>query len=104
MNAAVDLDMPGLSAVGDVAEMGTTIGKLGIHSYQKHKLNGVDEAGQTAGVDEADQKYMRIAHSGYGNTLDQEIRLRAVSFSPWLFLRRLDCISRIALRIPHSSA
>lgn len=68
------LDLPGLSAVGDVAEMGTTIGKLGIHSYQKHKLNGVDEAGQTAGVDEADQKYMRIAHSGYGNTLDQEIR------------------------------
>ena len=68
------LDRPGLSAVGDVAEMGTTIGKLGIHSYQKHKLNGVDEAGQTAGVDEADQKYMRIAHSGYGNTLDQEIR------------------------------
>ena len=69
-----NLDLPGLSAVGDVAEMGTTIGKLGIHSYQKHKLNGVDEAGQTAGVDEADQKYMRIAHSGYGNTLDQEIR------------------------------
>ena len=68
------LDLPGLSAVGDVAEMGTTIGKLGIHSYQKHKLNGVDEAGQTAGVDEADQKYMRIAHSGYGNTLDQDIR------------------------------
>ena len=68
------LDLPGLSAVGDVAEMGTTIGKLGIHSYQKHKLNGVDEAGQTAGVDEADQKYMRIAHSGYGNTLDQNIR------------------------------
>ena len=68
------LDLPGLSAVGDVAEMGTTIGKLGIHSYQKHKLNGVDDAGQTAGVDEADQKYMRIAHSGYGNTLDQEIR------------------------------
>lgn len=68
------LDLPGLSAVGDVAEMGTTIGKLGIHSYQKHKLNGVDEAGQTAGVDESDQKYMRIAHSGYGNTLDQEIR------------------------------
>ena len=68
------LDLPGLSAVGDVAEMGTTIGKLGIHSYQKHKRNGVDEAGQTAGVDEADQKYMRIAHSGYGNTLDQEIR------------------------------
>ena len=68
------VDLPGLSAVGDVAEMGTTIGKLGIHSYQKHKLNGVDEAGQTAGVDEADQKYMRIAHSGYGNTLDQEIR------------------------------
>ena len=68
------LDLPGLSAVGDVAEMGTTIGKLGIHSYQKHKLNGVDEAGQPAGVDEADQKYMRIAHSGYGNTLDQEIR------------------------------
>ena len=68
------LDLPGLSAVGNVAEMGTTIGKLGIHSYQKHKLNGVDEAGQTAGVDEADQKYMRIAHSGYGNTLDQEIR------------------------------
>lgn len=68
------LDLPGLSAVGDVAEMGTTIGKLGIHSYQKHKLNSVDEAGQTAGVDEADQKYMRIAHSGYGNTLDQEIR------------------------------
>lgn len=68
------LDLPGLSAVGDVAEMGTTIGKLGIHSYQKHKLNGLDEAGQTAGVDEADQKYMRIAHSGYGNTLDQEIR------------------------------
>ena len=68
------LDLPGLSAVGDVAEMGTTIGKLGIHSYQKHKLNGVDEASQTAGVDEADQKYMRIAHSGYGNTLDQEIR------------------------------
>lgn len=68
------LDLPGLSAVGDVAEMRTTIGKLGIHSYQKHKLNGVDEAGQTAGVDEADQKYMRIAHSGYGNTLDQEIR------------------------------
>ena len=68
------LDLPGLSAVGDVAEMGTTIGKLGIHSYQKHKLNGVDEAGQNAGVDEADQKYMRIAHSGYGNTLDQEIR------------------------------
>lgn len=68
------LDLPGLSAVGDVAEMGTTIGKLGIHSYQKHKLNGVDEAGQTAGVDEDDQKYMRIAHSGYGNTLDQEIR------------------------------
>lgn len=68
------LDLPGLSAVGDVAEMGTIIGKLGIHSYQKHKLNGVDEAGQTAGVDEADQKYMRIAHSGYGNTLDQEIR------------------------------
>lgn len=68
------LDLPGLSAVGDVAEMGTTIGKLGIHSYQKHKLNGVDEAGQTAGVDEADQKYMRIAHSGYGNTLDQEIQ------------------------------
>lgn len=68
------LDLTGLSAVGDVAEMGTTIGKLGIHSYQKHKLNGVDEAGQTAGVDEADQKYMRIAHSGYGNTLDQEIR------------------------------
>lgn len=68
------LDLPGLSAVGDVAEMGTTIGKLGIHSYQKHKLNGVDEAAQTAGVDEADQKYMRIAHSGYGNTLDQEIR------------------------------
>lgn len=68
------LDLPGLSAVGDVVEMGTTIGKLGIHSYQKHKLNGVDEAGQTAGVDEADQKYMRIAHSGYGNTLDQEIR------------------------------
>lgn len=68
------LDLPGLSAVGDVAEMGTTIGKLGIHSYQKHKLNGVDEAGQSAGVDEADQKYMRIAHSGYGNTLDQEIR------------------------------
>lgn len=68
------LDLPGLSAVGDVAEMGTTIGKLGIHSYQKHKLNGVDEAGQTAGVDEADQKYMWIAHSGYGNTLDQEIR------------------------------
>ena len=68
------LDLPGLSAVGDVAEMGTTIGKLGIHSYQKHKLNGVDEAGQTAGVDEADQKYMRIAHSGYGTTLDQEIR------------------------------
>ena len=66
------LDLPGLSAVGDVAEMGTTIGKLGI--YQKHKLNGVDEAGQTAGVDEADQKYMRIAHSGYGNTLDQDIR------------------------------
>ena len=56
------LDLPGLSAVGDVAEMGTTIGKLGIHSYQKHKLNGVDE------------KYMRIAHSGYGNTLDQDIR------------------------------
>lgn len=68
------LDLPGLSAVGDVAEMGTTIGKLGIHSYQKHKLNGVDDTGQTAGVDEADQKYMRIAHSGYGNTLDQEIR------------------------------
>lgn len=68
------LDLPGLSAVGDVAEMGTTIGKLGIHYYQKHKLNGVDEAGQTAGVDEADQKYMRIAHSGYGNTLDQDIR------------------------------
>lgn len=68
------LDLPGLSAVGDVAEIGTTIGKLGIHSYQKHKLNGVDEAGQTAGVDEADQKYMRIAHSGYGNTLDQDIR------------------------------
>lgn len=68
------LDLPGLSAVGDVAEMGTTIGKLGIHSYQKHKLNGVDEAAQNAGVDEADQKYMRIAHSGYGNTLDQEIR------------------------------
>ena len=68
------LDLPGLSTVGDVAEMGTTIGKLGIHSYQKHKLNGVDEAGQTAGVDEADQKYMRIAHSGYGNTLDQDIR------------------------------
>lgn len=68
------LNLPGLSAVGDVAEMGTTIGKLGIHSYQKHKLNGVDEAGQTAGVDEADQKYMRIAHSGYGNTLDQDIR------------------------------
>ena len=68
------LDLPGLSAVGDVAEMGTTIGKLGIHSYQRHKLNGVDEAGQTAGVDEADQKYMRIAHSGYGNTLDQDIR------------------------------
>lgn len=68
------LDLPGLSAVGDVAEMGTTIGKLGIHSYQKHKLNGVDEAGQTAGVDEDDQKYMRIAHSGYGNTLDQDIR------------------------------
>lgn len=68
------LDLPGLSAVGDVAEMGTTIGKLGIHSYQKHKLNGVDEAGQTAGVDEADQKNMRIAHSGYGNTLDQDIR------------------------------
>ena len=68
------LDLPGLSAVGDVAEMGTTIGKLGIHSYQKHKMNGVDEAGQTAGVDEADQKYMRIAHSGYGNTLDQDIR------------------------------
>ena len=68
------LALPGLSAVGDVAEMGTTIGKLGIHSYQKHKLNGVDDAGQTAGVDEADQKYMRIAHSGYGNTLDQEIR------------------------------
>ena len=62
------LDLPGLSAVGDVAEMGTTIGKLGIHSYQKHKLNGVDEAGQTAGVDEADQKYMRIAHSGYAVT------------------------------------
>ncbi len=69
-----NLDLPGLSAVGDVAEMGTTIGKLGIHSYQKHKLNGVDEAAQNAGVDEADQKYMRIAHSGYGNTLDQEIR------------------------------
>lgn len=68
------LDLPGLSAVGDVAEMGTTIGKLGIHSYQKHKLNGVDDTGQTAGVDEADQKYMRIAHSGYGNTLDQDIR------------------------------
>ena len=34
----------------------------------------------------------------------RERRLRAVSFSPWLFLRRLDCISRIALRIPHSSA
>lgn len=73
-NGLSSLDLPGLSAVGDVAEMGTTIGKLGIHSYQKHKLNGVDEAGQTAGVDEADQKYMRIAHSGYGNTLDQEIR------------------------------
>ncbi len=72
--ALKNVDLPGLSAVGDVAEMGTTIGKLGIHSYQKHKLNGVDEAAQNAGVDEADQKYMRIAHSGYGNTLDQEIR------------------------------
>ena len=72
--ALKNFDLPGLSTAGDIAEMGTSIGKLGIHSYQKHKLNGVDKAAQTAGVDEADQKYMRIAHKGYGNELNKEIR------------------------------
>ena len=72
--AMKNMNLPGLSAAGDVVEMGTTIGKLGINGYQKYKLHGIDEAAQTQGVDEADQKYMRIANKGYNSQLNDDLR------------------------------
>ncbi len=66
--------IPVISTIGDITDIGTTVGKLGVHAHQKHKLSGIDEAGLTEGVDKADQKFMRIAHKGYGTQLNGELR------------------------------
>ena len=72
--ATKNLDLPVLSTLSDVVDMGTAVGGLGIHAYQKHKLNGVGADAQTEGVDEADRKYMKIAHKGYGTQLNEDLR------------------------------
>lgn len=72
--AGKKLEIPGTSTVSSAVNMGINIGGLGIHGYQKHKLNGVDDAAAAAGVDAADKKYMRIARKGYGEELDENLR------------------------------